>query len=181
MPSWFKDLWPQNGLNAQCPGFKCVAGQINCCCRRLLFTQPDFIAQKSHLEEMITSQGHICDFYPKYHCELNFIEQYWGAAKFRYRSSPKTSDMTEMERNVINCLDEIPPIQILRYANRSARFIHAYSQGLSGPEASWANKKYHSHRTLPAEIAAEVKDTKTFFLFFQSEHFAALGAKPLIT
>ena len=31
------------------------------------------------------------------------------------------------------------------YANRAARFISAYGQGLSGPEAAWANRKYHSH------------------------------------
>ncbi|KAF9470805.1 hypothetical protein BDN70DRAFT_981143, partial [Pholiota conissans] len=51
-----------------------------------------------------------------------------------------------------------------RYANRSARFIDAYSQGLSGPEASWANKKYHGHRTLPAEMAAEVKESYRKYL-----------------
>ena len=66
---------------------ECVPGKTDCCCHCLLFTQPDFIAQKSHLEEFITSHGHICDFYPKYHCELNFIEQYWGAANFHYRQS----------------------------------------------------------------------------------------------
>ncbi|KAF8223805.1 hypothetical protein L208DRAFT_1315040, partial [Tricholoma matsutake] len=100
-------LWPQNRLNAQCEGFKCEAGKTDCCCHRLLFTQPDFENQKSHLEEFITAQGHICDFYPKYHCELNFIEQYWGAAKLIYRSSLKTKDMKEMEENVKNALDDI--------------------------------------------------------------------------
>ena len=122
MPGWFKGmeiiirergLWPQKGLNAQCEGFKCVAGKTNCCCR-LLFSQPDFENQKSHLEEYITSRGHICDFYPKYHCELNFIEQYWGAAKLIYRSSPKTRDMKEMEENVKNSLDDVPIVQIQR-------------------------------------------------------------------
>ena len=124
IPGWFKGmeiiiwewgLWPEKGLNAQCKGFKCVAKETNCCCRCLLFTQSDFVAQKSHLEELITSRGHICDFYPKYHCELNFIEQYWGTAKFCYRSTPKTSDIDEMEQNVIACLEEIPQMQILRY------------------------------------------------------------------
>ena len=105
-------LWPQKELNAQCEGFKCVAGKKNCCCRRLLFTQPDFENQKSHLEEFITSRGHICDFYPKYHCKLNFIKQYWGAAKLIYRSTPKTKDMKEMEENVKISLDDVPIVQI---------------------------------------------------------------------
>lgn len=123
MPGWFKGmetiirecgLWPEKGLNAQCEGFKCVTGKKDCCCRRVLFTQPDFVNQKSHLEELITSRGHICDFYPKYHCELNFIEQYWGAAKLIYRSTSKTTDMKEMERNVRECLDDVPHVQIQR-------------------------------------------------------------------
>ncbi|CAA7267960.1 unnamed protein product [Cyclocybe aegerita] len=167
MLGWFKgmeniirerSLWPQWGLNAQCEGFKCEPGKTDCCCRRLLFTQPDFINQKSRLEELITSRGHICDFYPKYHCELNFIEQYWGAAKLRYQNSPKTTDIKEMERNVLACLDDVPDVSIKQYANRAARFINAYFQGLTGPEAAWANRKYHGHRTLPASVVAKLKE-----------------------
>jgi hypothetical protein len=91
MPGWFKGmeviirewgLWPEQGLAAQCSDFHCIPGRTDCCCRRLLFTQPDFESQRSQLQELIEERGHICDFYPKYHCELNFIEQYWGAAKF---------------------------------------------------------------------------------------------------
>src|ERR1700678_3055978 len=70
--------------------------------------------QKSHLEELITSRGHICHFYPKYHCELNFIEQYWGAAKFIYRSSPQTSAIDKVEKNVTACLDAVELIKIQR-------------------------------------------------------------------
>ena len=54
-------------------------------------------------------------FYPKYHCELNFIEQYWGAAKLRYRNSQWTSSITAMEKNVIKCLDDVGQLEILRY------------------------------------------------------------------
>jgi hypothetical protein len=123
MPGWFKGmeqiikergLWPSAGLLAQCQGFKCEPGLTNCCCRRLLFTQPDFICQKSQLEEFVTSRGHICDFYPKYHCELNFIEQYWGAAKLRYRISTQTANIDAMEKNMLSCLDDVPLVQIRR-------------------------------------------------------------------
>jgi hypothetical protein len=48
-------------------------------------------------------------------------------------------------------------MMFLSYANRAARFISAYRAGLSGSQAAWANRKYHSHRTLPPEIIAEVK------------------------
>jgi hypothetical protein len=120
---WFKGmeviirergLWPANGLNAECHGFKCAPGRTDCCCRRLMFTQPDFVSQKSHLQEQITARGHICDFYPKFHCELNFIEQYWGAVKYRYRSTQRTSDLEAMEKNIIACLDDVPLLQIQR-------------------------------------------------------------------
>ncbi|KAF8225733.1 hypothetical protein L208DRAFT_413992 [Tricholoma matsutake] len=167
-PGYFKGilrergLWPQSeNLLAQCEGFKCETGKVDCCCRRLLFNQPDFTNQRSQLEELVTSRGHICDFYPKYHCELNFIEQYWGAVKFRYRGfGTRPSNVDEMQKRVLECLDDIPLLQIRRYANRSARFIDAYSKGLTGADAIWANQKYHGHRVLPASILAEVAGKK---------------------
>ena len=33
------------------------------------------------LEEVVHSRGHICLFFPKYHCELNPIERNWCNAK----------------------------------------------------------------------------------------------------
>ncbi|KAI0309112.1 hypothetical protein OF83DRAFT_1166911 [Amylostereum chailletii] len=166
MPGWFKgmetiirerNLWPVDGMNAQCTNFKCPPGRTDCCCRRVLFTQPDFMAQKSALQELVESRGHICDFYPKYHCELNFIEQYWGASKLRFRVSGRAATLEEIEEKMLHCLDDVPLLQIQRYANRSTRFIWGYGEGLTGAQAAWANKKYHGHRTLPPEMVAEVK------------------------
>jgi hypothetical protein len=125
MPGWFKGmeviirergLWPEGAhdLLAQCTNFHCPPGRTDCCCRRILFSQPDFVSQKSQLQELVESRGHLCDFYPKYHCELNFIEQYWGAAKLRFRMVGRAATISEMERNVINCLDDVPLLHIRR-------------------------------------------------------------------
>jgi hypothetical protein len=80
MPGWFKGMkvvleerglfrLRDNGkpLNGECKDFKCAKGATDCCCRRILFNQPDFTCVKSHLEEVITARGHLCDFYPKFH------------------------------------------------------------------------------------------------------------------
>ena len=48
---------------------------------------------------------------------------------------------------------------VYRYANRSARFIHAYGEGLTDAQAAWANKRYHSHCTLPPDMIREVKNS----------------------
>ncbi|KAF8577791.1 hypothetical protein K439DRAFT_1363891 [Ramaria rubella] len=148
-------LWPAEGLRVQCNEFKCEPGHSDCCCRRLLFTQRDFCSQKSQLEKYITLHGHICDFYPKFHCELNFIEQYWGAAKLQYCSSPRTANIEQMEKNILDCLDDVSGNQILRYANHSARFMDAYRKGLDGAQAIWANRHYHGHHVLPNSILEE--------------------------
>jgi len=55
--------------------------RIKCYARRIISLQPDFFAQKCALQELVEEAGHVCIFYPKFHCELNFIERYWGAAK----------------------------------------------------------------------------------------------------
>ena len=124
MPSWFKGMeqiicgcgvWPEDSLlgpPAQCPDFRCPPGCVDCCCHQVLFLQPDFVAEKSQLEELIESHGHICDFYPNYHCKLNFIEQFWGAAKACYHMAPQAKMACEMERTVRECLDSIPLLQI---------------------------------------------------------------------
>ncbi|KAH8979999.1 hypothetical protein EDB92DRAFT_1806021, partial [Lactarius akahatsu] len=46
---------------------------------------------------------------------------------------------------------------VYRFANRSAQFIHAYGEGLTGAQAVWANKKYHGHCTLPPDMIKEVR------------------------
>ena len=85
-----------------------------CCCHHILFNQPNFIAMKSHLEEVINSCSHLCDFNLKFHCELNYIEQYCGAAKLLYRSGPWLKKMENMEKQVAACLDGISLVQIRR-------------------------------------------------------------------
>ena len=124
MPGWFKrmeqiiqkrGLWPAEGLNAQCHNFYCTSGHTDCCCRWLLFSQLDFTNHKSQLQELIELCGHLCDFYPKYHCELNFIEQYWSVAKLCFHSMKHVATMEEMEKIVVACLDDIFLLQIQRY------------------------------------------------------------------
>ena len=49
---------------------------------------------------------------------------------------------------------------VLVDSNRATQFIWAYSQGLTGAEAAWANQKYHGHRILPPYMLEQV--TKAF-------------------
>lgn len=99
----------------QCSKFKCVDISANCCCRRILFNQPDFKAQRPAIQELIESRGHICIFYPKYHCELNFIEQIWGKAKYYYRMLPRPANEKQMEQNIKDSLDSVSLMSIQKY------------------------------------------------------------------
>lgn len=52
-----------------------------CCMKRVLSLQTDFAEEKPYLQQRIEELGHRCIFLPKFHCELNAIEMYWGFAK----------------------------------------------------------------------------------------------------
>ena len=58
----------------------------NCCARAVMSKQPDFQAQRGRLQEEVEATGNLVIFYPKFHCELNFIERYFSPFPFSPRS-----------------------------------------------------------------------------------------------
>jgi hypothetical protein len=126
------------------------ASRTTCCAKRILALQPDFTETRSRLEEVIIARGHRCLFYPKFHCELNFIELAWGSVK---RAVRERCDFT-FKNNVLLCLDALPLATVRRYARLTYRWMDAYAKGLVGPLAEFAVKKFSSHRKVPAEGSA---------------------------
>ena len=53
--------------------------------RHILSVQPDFMAQQSQLEELVTFRGCGIDMTPKFHCELVALERRWGRSKWYCR------------------------------------------------------------------------------------------------
>ncbi|OAX33831.1 hypothetical protein K503DRAFT_836237 [Rhizopogon vinicolor AM-OR11-026] len=147
-------------LKAQCKNFECAAGAMGCCCRRILYRQPDFANIESLLETTCKARGVQVIFLPKFHCELNFIEQCWGFAKRLYRGYPMSTKDSDLEQNVEKALDAVPLASMRRFAIRSSRFMDAYHKCLNGSQAAWAAKKYRGHRVLPSSILAELDEAK---------------------
>ena len=71
-------------LHADSQGFQCTLPAINCCCHRVLYNQLDFAHLMTILENTCTACGFRIIYLPKFHCELNCIEQCWGYAKIIY-------------------------------------------------------------------------------------------------
>ncbi|KAF7319733.1 hypothetical protein MKEN_00755500 [Mycena kentingensis (nom. inval.)] len=161
----FKGMWTlllerglvdgKENLRAQCgTSFKCkdTSPTARCCCRRILYNQPDFVNVESLIETLARDQGSCVLFLPKFHCEVNPIEQYWGHGKRLYRLNPPSSKEEDVIANALAALDSIPLDAIRKYCNRAWRFTDAYQKGLTGMQAAFAGKKYHGHRVVPPSI-----------------------------
>ncbi|RDB25331.1 hypothetical protein Hypma_007565 [Hypsizygus marmoreus] len=144
-------------LLAECPKFKCAPPALDCCCRRILYNEPDFTHVEWLLEKTCQARGFRVIFLPKFHCELNFIEQCWGYAKRIYRLNPDSSREDVLERNALAALDAVPLESMRRFANRSRQFMDAYDKGLNGRQAAWAARKYRGHRVLPESIMNDLE------------------------
>jgi hypothetical protein len=99
-----RGLVEESKLRYECTGFKCKPGVTNCCCRRVLYSKPDFVAVKSLLETHCQSRGFQIMLLLKFHCELNFIEQCWGYAKRKYREFLPSSKKADLEKNLTAAL-----------------------------------------------------------------------------
>lgn len=92
---------------AQCKDFKCPPGIRDCCCRRFLYTKPDFTHGESNLEILAKELGVEVMFLPKFHCEINPIKQCWGYAKRIYRFNPESPREDQLEKNALEALSQI--------------------------------------------------------------------------
>lgn len=75
-----RGLWIEK-LPKDCKAKFAVGVNPECCALHCLGSQPHFKAQKSILYEAIAKTHHICNFLPKFHCELAPIKNFWGHAK----------------------------------------------------------------------------------------------------
>lgn len=132
-----------------------------CCCKRLLGSQPDFRSERSALERVVEAGsreligprgpitvGHRCLFLPKYHCELNWIERYWGTAKKyarRHCGYSLTALRTCVPIALSQTLEEVPEelrtsphlpacplFKQRRHARISRQYMIEYRRGASG-------------------------------------------------
>jgi transposase len=106
------------------------------------------------IEELITERGHKAVFLPKFHCEINPIEMYWGYSKTRFRQVKKVS-FPDAKVKVIEALEACSIETIRRFCNRTFRWMDAYRKGLSIKQAAWCVKKQKRHRTISKRVMDE--------------------------
>lgn len=116
-----------------------------CCAVSTLALEPDFQSQKGSLQEEIEALGHRVIFYPKFHCELNFIERVWCAAKHFARVNC-TYNFNDLRKTVPKAMASVPPESIQRYSDKCERLIDAYASGLKYGTKEFTERAYKGHR-----------------------------------
>jgi hypothetical protein len=150
-----RGLW-QSNLRGKCSS-KCESGATECCNQRILRNQPDFQEQRPLIQEIIEAAGHACIFLPKFHCELNFIEFFWGRIKKYLRDNCDGSFET-LKTNMLKALESVQVNTIRLWEHCMHRWIEAYRSGLLTKEAQlqvrqFSSTKYKSHRRIPETVA----------------------------
>ena len=107
--------------------------------------------------ELIESRGHKVIFYPKFHCELNFIEFFWGAVKKYLRDNCDYTFAT-LKVNMPLAMASVKIETIRRWEHRVYRWIDAYRDGLGVKDAQqrvkeFSSRQYRSHRRVPEGLA----------------------------
>ena len=98
------------------------------CCGRQVLSATGLPERKGQLQEEVEAANHLIIFYPKFHCELNFIERFWCAAKWYARENCEYS-LEGLGKVVPAALDSVSDLSINRCYNHCAWVIDAYADG----------------------------------------------------
>jgi hypothetical protein len=131
--------------------------RTDCCADRIIELQPDFVGQLSTLQEKIGLTKHLSIFLPKFHCELAFIEMYWGSCK-RFTRENCNYSFAGLKQVLPDALNSVPLDSIRRFARKSARYRDIYRSGATGTFADYCNKKFKSHRAIPRADLALIEE-----------------------
>jgi len=110
--------------------------------------QPDFQAQKGQLQEEIEASGHSVIFYPKFHCELNFIERFWCAAK-HYTRENCLYTIESLRTTIPAAFRSISSATINKFYYHCVRTIEAYASGFTYGIKSFQEQVHKNHRQVP--------------------------------
>ena len=124
--------------------------------RSILSKHPDFLHEKTQLEHLLNSRGHVCYFIPKFHCELNPIERCWSQSK-RYTRAHCNYSITGLRKNIAPALESISVENIRNYYDRVRRYMYGYLEGLSAGgmlenRVKEFKKTYRSHRRVGVDV-----------------------------
>ena len=136
-----RGLW-RHGLKHKCvkpkndprfEGHPCQ-GRNDCCATAILDAQSDFQEQECRIARIVKEAGHLCLFLPKYHCELNIIEFFWGITK-RYVRENCSFKFEDLENRVYEGMALTSKLTMRKWYLRMWRWIKAYSEGKGANEA----------------------------------------------
>jgi len=137
--------------------------------REKMSKEPDFKGEKSRLEHMIESRGHLCWFVPKYHCELNPIELHWDRLKFYVRNNSNGSIQYLSQSLIFDSLSPrvsiehqaggLPPYLVQEYSRKWREFLKAYDENKDDGCAVVENARtvYKSHRRVELDSTGQMK------------------------
>lgn len=123
-----------------------------CCMRQILANQPDFKSQKGKLEEEIVARNHFVLFYPKFHCELNWIERFWCACKHFARNNCKY-DLPGLRLTIPQSFASVSTASIFHYYDHCMRLVRTYRDN----DVSYGSKEF-AKRTVQYKVHRRVED-----------------------